>query len=72
MYIVVCQSINNEKSQQNHCVLLCVIRASNGSFGMLVILLGRRRRRLPVGPFPDGMITVGCFHLGFWEARQWP
>ncbi len=40
------------------------IRASNGSFGLLVILLGGHRRRLPVGPFSDDTVAVLCFH--FW------
>ena len=35
-----------------------LIRASNGSFGMLVILLGRHHHHLPVGTFPDGMVAV--------------
>ena len=53
-----------------------IFRASYGSFEMLVILLGHRRhhrcrRRLPVGPFSDGMIAVGCSHLGFWQVCQW-
>ncbi len=46
------------------------IRASNGSFGLLVIHhhhhLGHLGLLLPVGPFPDGTIAVRCSHLQVW------